>query len=46
MNYPGWQQDEFRAWQEFCEKYNIQYEYVARVSRHQQVAVRVLHIGQ
>lgn len=46
MNYPGWQQDEHRAWQEYCKKYNIQYQYIGRVSRHQQVAVRVTHIGQ
>jgi hypothetical protein len=42
MNYPGWQLDEFRAWQEFVEKHNIRYEYIGRVSRHQKVAVRVL----
>jgi hypothetical protein len=41
MNYPGWQQDEFRAWKEFVRDYDIQYEYIGRVSRHQQVAVRV-----
>lgn len=42
MNYPGWQQDEFRAWQEFVANNNITYEYIGRVSRHQKVAVRVL----
>ena len=42
MNYPGWQLDEFRAWQEHVTKYNIKYEYVGRVSKHQKVAVRVL----
>ena len=42
MNYPGWQQDEFRAWREFCGMYGRRYEYIGRVSRHQQVAVRVL----
>jgi len=41
MNYPGWQQDEFRAWQEFCDKYGVEYEYIGRVSRHQKVAVRI-----
>ena len=41
MNYPGWQKDEFRAWQEFVIKYNIQYEYLGYVSRHQKVAVRI-----
>jgi predicted O-methyltransferase YrrM len=46
MNYPGWQQDEFRAWQEHCVKYSVKYEYIGRVSSHQQVAVRVLSKAQ
>jgi hypothetical protein len=45
INYPGWQLDEFKAWQEFVAKYNVKYEYIARVSKHQKVAVRVEHIG-
>ena len=42
INYPGWQMDEFRAWQEYCESRQVTYEYIGRVSRHQKVAVRVL----
>jgi len=42
INYPGWQLDEFRAWQEHCKKYGVKYEYIGRVSKHQKVAVRVL----
>ena len=42
INYPGWQLDEFKAWQEYVAKYKIQYEYIGRVSRHQKVAVRVM----
>lgn len=42
INYPGWQFDEFRAWKEHCEKYNVRYEYIGYVSKHQKVAVRVL----
>ena len=42
MNYPGWEQDEFRAWQEFVGANQIQYEYIGRVTAHQQVAIRVL----
>lgn len=42
INYPGWQLDEFRAWQEHCKMFGVQYEYIGRVSRHQKVAVRVL----
>lgn len=42
INYPGWDQDEFRAWQEHCKKFGVAYEYIGYVSRHQKVAVRVL----
>jgi hypothetical protein len=44
INYPGWQLDEFRAWQEFVKKHDVRYEYIGRVSRHQKVAVRVTKI--
>jgi len=44
INYPGWQQDEFRAWQEYCKKYRVKYDYIGLVSRHQQVAVRVTEV--
>jgi len=42
INYPGWQKDEFLAWQEHCKKFKVKYEYIGYVSRHQKVAVRVL----
>lgn len=42
MNYPGWQLDEFKAWQEHVAKFNVRYEYIGRVSKHQKVAVRIL----
>lgn len=42
INYPGWQLDEFKAWQEHVARYKIKYEYIGRVSKHQKVAVRVL----
>ena len=41
FNFPGWQQDEFRAWQEFCLEHLVDYEYIGMVTRHQKVAVRV-----
>lgn len=41
-NYPGWQQDEFRAWQEFVAQHDIEYRYIGRVTRHQQVAVEIV----
>lgn len=42
INYPGWQLDEFRAWQEHCRMYGVRYQYIGRVSRHQKVAMRVI----
>jgi hypothetical protein len=42
INYPGWELDEFKAWQEHVAKHKIKYEYIGRVSKHQKVAVRVL----
>lgn len=27
-NYPGWQNHEFKAFQEFCKKYSVEYEYI------------------
>jgi hypothetical protein len=42
LNYPGWQLDEFRAWQEHVRAYGVKYEYIGRVSKHQKVAVRVV----
>lgn len=45
LNFPGWEQDEFRAWQEFVQKNNIKYEYLGFVSRHQQVCVRIEQIN-
>ena len=41
LNYPGWEMDEFRAWQDFCSINYVKYEYISRVSRHQQVALRI-----
>ena len=41
INYPGWELDEFRAWKEHCKTFGREYEYIARVSRHQKVAIRV-----
>jgi len=45
LNFPGWEQDEHRAWCEFVERHNVKFEYLAFVSRHQQVAVRIESIG-
>ncbi|MGW5837753.1 class I SAM-dependent methyltransferase [Methylorubrum extorquens] len=42
FNYPNWQKHEARAFAEFCKARDRQYEYIALVPNHQQVAVRIL----
>lgn len=44
LNFPGWEQDEHRAWTEFVQKSGVKFEYIGFVSRHQQVAVRVTEV--
>ncbi|KAI1122263.1 hypothetical protein F5Y10DRAFT_287304 [Nemania abortiva] len=39
FNFPGWQQDEFKAFQEFVEDRNLAYDYIGFVPSHQQAAV-------
>ena len=41
-NYPGWLNNEFKAWKEFCKENNISYRYVAYVDNFQQVLVEVI----
>lgn len=41
LNYPGWEQHEFKAFQEFIHSSEFEYEYIACVPSHQQVAVRL-----
>lgn len=41
FNYPGWQQHEYRALQEFISASGYTSEYLGFVSSHQQVAVRI-----
>lgn len=45
-NYPGWQEGEHRAWQEFCDRHQVKYEYGAYCRYHEQVAVRVISVGR
>ena len=42
FNYPGWQEHEFRAFQEFIAETGHRYEYLGYASRHSSVAVRLL----
>ena len=41
-NYPGWRNHEFKAFQEFCKKYSVEYEYIG--ISHMQVAVVIKSI--
>lgn len=42
FNYPGWEQHEVRAFNEFCGSAGISYHYIGLVPHHQQVAVRII----
>ena len=46
LNYPGWEQDEFRAFKEFCAAFTVTYRYEGLVTSHQQVCVVIEAIGQ
>ncbi len=41
-NYPGWQDHEHKAWQEFVERTGVEFEYVSYTSNDEQVVVRVI----
>jgi Macrocin-O-methyltransferase (TylF) len=41
INYPGWEQDEFRAFQEFVARHGVSYEYLGFASSHCSVAVKI-----
>lgn len=42
LNYPGWREGEFKAWQEFAVSRAVRYEYLCYTLRHEQVTLRVL----
>jgi hypothetical protein len=44
FNHPGWQEGEFRAFQEFVSNRNIVYKYLAFNKYHEQVAVEIISI--
>lgn len=41
FNYPGWQQHEFRAWNEFLATSGRSFDYLAYTGNHEQVVVRL-----
>ncbi len=43
FNYPSWRQHEYRAFQEFCERHAVRYEYLCWAQY--EVAVKVTEIG-
>jgi predicted O-methyltransferase YrrM len=45
FNYPGWEQHEYKAFQEFAQTHSFRFEYIGSNPRHQQVAVRVHRIN-
>lgn len=45
FNYPGWEQHEFRAWQEYTERTGIRFEYEGYTLSNEQVVVRVTEVG-
>lgn len=42
FNYPGWQMDEFRAFQEYAKDNHVKYKYLAYTERNSQVCIRIL----
>lgn len=45
FNYPGWQQHEYRAWQEYVERTGTRFEYEGYTRDNEQVVVRVTGVG-
>jgi len=41
FNYPGWEEGEYRAFQEFLARTGLRYEYIVYNRLHEQVAVRI-----
>ena len=37
LNYPGWQEHEYRAFQEFLQTQSLDYQYIGFVPTHQQM---------
>ena len=45
FNYPGWQEGEYKAFREFVESRQIEFEYLGYCDRHEQVSVRIVRVG-
>jgi hypothetical protein len=42
FNYPGWQNDEFKAFKEFISDNELNYKYITYNSKHEQVVVQII----
>jgi hypothetical protein len=45
IGYPGWQNGEFKAFQELVQKRHLKFEYIGRVPNYNQVAVQITGVG-
>ena len=45
LNYPGWQQGEWKAFCEFCRQRDVHYEFLGFVPSEEQVSVRICGVG-
>jgi hypothetical protein len=45
LGYPGWQNGEFKAFQELVQKQHLKFEYIGRVPNYNQVAVQITAVG-
>jgi len=45
LGYPGWQNGEFKAFQELVQKRGLKFDYIGRVPNYNQVAVQITAIG-
>jgi len=46
FNYPGWKNHEYKAFQEFCKKYSVEYEYIAIGNSQAAVRIKKINFGQ
>lgn len=43
--YPGWRDGEFKAFMEFVEEYQVEFEYLTYNRHHEQVALKIVSVG-
>lgn len=45
FNYPGWEQHEHRAWEEFVDRHQVEFEYLGFTADDEQISVRIVAVG-